>query len=153
MVEGALVVTEAVGGAVGMGSVSSYLIGPDGSLEVVATSVPNGQTATCWITVTDANNLVITSNTDSDTNSTYTIGFDGSMALLNGVAGAPGDGPTDMSLAPGDLHLYQLLGGTGEIAVFEVDDIAGTLSLVDTSTGLGLPTLGSQGIVAWGDPL
>jgi len=147
--EGILVVTEAAGGAVGLGSVSSYAIDYDGSLDLVAASVPNGQTGTCWIQVTEANNVIITSNTDSDTLSTYTIGFDGYMALIAGDAATPGEAPIDIAIAPLDERLYLLLGATGEVVAFDVDQYTGALTGLGTSSGLGLPTLGSQGLVAW----
>jgi hypothetical protein len=81
--------------------------------------------------------------------SSYTIGLYGTIALIAGAVAVTGDAPTDMSLAPDDLRLFQLLGATGEVEVFEVDEYAGTVVSLGVSSGIGLPVLGSQGIVAW----
>ena len=81
--------------------------------------------------------------------STYTIGFDGYMALIAGDAATPGEAPIDIAIAPLDERLYLLLGATGEVVAFDVDQYTGALTGLGTSSGLGLPTLGSQGLVAW----
>ena len=74
-------------------------------------------------------------------------GFCG-LSLVAGDAATAAAG-IDLALAPDDAFLYALLGGTGEIAVYDVNGTDGTLAAMGTSSGLGLPALGSQGLVAW----
>ena len=54
-----------------------------------------------------------------------------------------------MSTPPLGKPLYPLLGATGGVVAFEGEQVPGALAGLGTSSGLGLPTLGSQGLVAW----
>ena len=46
-----LVATNAAGGAPGAGTVSSYAVRRDGSLETLAGAVPTAQSAVCWVAI------------------------------------------------------------------------------------------------------
>jgi 6-phosphogluconolactonase (cycloisomerase 2 family) len=58
-----LIVSEAFGGAPNASAVSSYSAALSGILSVISESVPDLQTAACWIVITNSGRYVYTSNT------------------------------------------------------------------------------------------
>ncbi len=60
---GFLVVSEAFGGTPSASAASSYSAGDDGVLSVISGSVPNSQTASCWVVITNNGHLAFVSNT------------------------------------------------------------------------------------------
>jgi 6-phosphogluconolactonase len=144
---GTLVVSEAFGGALNQSAASSYSASDDGSLSVISGSVPNSQTASCWVAITNNGKLAFVSNTGSGTISSYFINpGNGSLTLLNPTAASTGaaSAPIDMALSVNSRILFVLLAGTQQVAAFRIGG-NGNLTLVDT--GGGLP-MGAQGIAA-----
>jgi 6-phosphogluconolactonase len=142
-----LVVSEAFGGALNQSAASSYSASDAGVLSVISGSVPNSQTASCWVVITNNGKLAFVSNTASGTISSYFINpMNGSLILLNPVAANTGMGsaPIDMALSVNSRFLFVLLGGTQSVASFR---IGGDGSLTPVDTGGGLP-FGAQGIAA-----
>jgi 6-phosphogluconolactonase len=142
-----LVVSEAFGGAANQSAASSYSASDDGTLNVISGSVPNSQTASCWVVVTNNGKFAFVSNTGSGTISSYRINpSDGSLTLLNATAADTGTGsaPIDMALSNNSRILFVLLGGSQSVASFRVWK-NGNLTPVDTAGGL---PLGTQGIAA-----
>jgi 6-phosphogluconolactonase (cycloisomerase 2 family) len=109
---GNLVVSEAFGSAGGTESaVSSYAVGPDGTLRVISPSVAApGQMAACWIVVTPNGRFAYTTNTATNTVSLYAIGRDGSLTLGEAVAAASGPGPVDAAISRNGRVLLVLTG-------------------------------------------
>ncbi len=73
------------GTAIGLGfAVSSYQVSPNGSLAVSSGSIPNQQTDTCWIVITNNGRYPYTPNFGSGTISSYAAdtAVDGADALL-----------------------------------------------------------------------
>jgi 6-phosphogluconolactonase len=144
--QGALIVSEAFGGAPLASAVSSYDVANAG-LEVISASVPTGQTAACWIAVSKNGKFAYSTNAGSGSVSAYRVGTDGSLSLIDGDAGITGDGtsPIDASVSNNGQYLYVLNGRTHNISAFAIQ-ADGTL----VSIGIfeGLPA-GSSGIVAW----
>src|SRR5947209_4011465 len=58
-------------------SVSSYFLTSNDTLTVVSAAVPNGQLATCWISVTSDGKFAFVSNTASDDLSSYAVSGNG----------------------------------------------------------------------------
>ena len=142
-----LVVSEAFGGAANQSAASSYSASDDGTLNVISGSVPNSQTASCWVVITNNGKFAFVSNTASGTISSYRINAeDGSLTLLNPVAANTGIGsaPIDMTLSNNSRILFVLLAGTQSVASFRIWR-NGNLTPVDTAGGL---PLGAQGIAA-----
>jgi 6-phosphogluconolactonase len=142
-----LVVSEAFGGAANQSAASSYSASDDGTLNVISGSVPNSQTASCWVVITNNGKFAFVSNTASGTISSYRINAeDGSLTLLNPVAANTGMGsaPIDMTLSNNSRILFVLLAGTQSVASFRIWR-NGNLTPVDTAGGL---PLGAQGIAA-----
>ena len=143
---GTLVVSEAFGGAPNQSAVSSYSAPESGILSVVSGSIPNSQTASCWVVTTNNGKSALVSNTGSGTISSYGIGEDGTLTLANAVAGDTGAGsaPIDMAVNNSSRFLYVIVAGTQSVASFRVER-DGSLTLIDTDGGL---PLGAQGIAA-----
>jgi 6-phosphogluconolactonase (cycloisomerase 2 family) len=139
-----LVVSEAFGGAPGQGAVSSYDVSRGGNLAVISGSVPDFQTAACWIVITRDGRYVYTTNTGSSTVSSYRLRRDGTLRLLEAMAAStdPGSSPIDMALT--HRFLYVLNGAVGTINGFRVE-ADGSLSPVGGAGDLPPYT---QGIAA-----
>src|SRR5215204_80448 len=144
--DGYLIVSEAFGGMPGQGKVSSYETASGGLLSVVSGSVPNGQTASCWVVIANNGNYAYVSNTGSGTISSYAIGDDGSLELVEAVAGSTGAGstPIDMALSNNSRFLYVVDNGRQMIHAFATEK-DGTLTPIDDEGGL---PFGMQGIAA-----
>jgi 6-phosphogluconolactonase (cycloisomerase 2 family) len=136
-----LVVSDAAGGAPGASTVSSYLVDESGGLLAVTAALATGQTAACWVAVTQNGKYGYLANTGSSTISSVSIGRDGSLTLLSAVAGRTprGTPAIDLAFSVDSRYLYSLAGGT--ISVFEASADGG-LSSVQVVTGLSSSTVG-----------
>jgi 6-phosphogluconolactonase (cycloisomerase 2 family) len=142
--QGALIVSEAFGGAALASAVSSYEVS-HGGLQVVSASVPTGQTAACWIAVSKNGKFAYSTNAGSGSVSAYRIGTDGSLSLIDGAAGIAGTSPIDASVSNNGQYLYVLNGASHNISAFAIQ-ADGTLISIGTFEGL---PAGSAGIIAW----
>jgi len=134
---GHLIVAEA-----GSGAVSSYDIQENNSLAVIEASVPNGNTATCWIAGTWFGS-VFTANTGSDNISSYKVkAGDGTLRLTDAIA-ATGNKPIDMATTASGFYLYVLNAADGSVGAFRISPFG---FLQDLGTVKGLPLLYAQGI-------
>lgn len=141
---GVLIVSEAFGGTADASAVSSYVF-RKGVLGLRSGSVPDFQSAACWIVVTKNGKFAYTSNTGSNNLSSYRVGRDGSLTLLAAVAASTGAAPIDMALNGNSKFLYVLNATARTIDVFRVNRGSGELTLL---TGIsGLPA-GANGLVA-----
>jgi 6-phosphogluconolactonase len=122
---------------------SSYRLTGTDHLQPVSPTVPTHQTAACWVTVTG--NIAWVVNTGSATITSFQIGADGSISVLNPVAAFTGDGssPIDAAASSDGSFLYVLLSATGQIAIYGIN--GGTLTPLSVVSGLPLTI---QGIVA-----
>jgi 6-phosphogluconolactonase len=140
-----LIVSEAFGGAAGASAVSSYGVDRFGGITPISPSVPTGQTAACWIVVTDNGRFTYTTNTGSGNISAYRIAHDGSLALLDGgVSATTGAAPTDLALTEGSRHLLALNSGDGTVSAFRVQHDGG---LAPVGVAGALPA-GATGLAA-----
>ena len=134
---GHLIVSEAFGGAAGASAVSSYSLDSSGLLSTISGSVPDNEAAACWIAITKNGRFAYTTNTGSGSISSYSIGHDGSLGLLEQIAAATGTGsaPTDMAQTSSSRALFALLPGTGDVAAYRVSGDGG-LTPVDQVGGV-----------------
>jgi 6-phosphogluconolactonase len=141
-----LIVSEAFGGLPGASAVSSYAASPGGTLSVVSGSVPNFQTASCWVVVTNSGRYAYVSNTGSGTVSSYRIGEGGALTLLEAVAAdtGPTSAPIDIALNNSSRYLYVHLAGLQSVTAFRVES-DGSLTPIGVTGGL---PFGAQGIAA-----
>ncbi len=141
-----LIVSEAFGGMPNESAVSSYRADASANLNVVSASVPDTQTAACWIAIANHGRHVFTTNTASGTVSSYSLRRDGVLSLLNPIAANLGatSSPIDMAVESDGRHLYVHAAGSQTVALFRVDRDG---QLVAVSTTGRLP-FGAQGIAA-----
>ena len=125
-----VVVTEATSA-----SLSSYHLTTANALQIVSPSVPNGQAASCWISLAREGRAFI-SNTASATLSSYQVADDGHLVLVDAVAAPTGAGsaPIDSALSDDNSFLYVIDSALGRILIFSVDGAA--LRSIGAVTGL-----------------
>jgi 6-phosphogluconolactonase len=140
-----LIVTEAAPTVPNGSSTSSYRIGPRGALVALDAAIPTEQTAACWVVTTPDDEHAIVSNTESGTLTTWRVG-DSGLELVRGAAREPGGAPIDLALTEDGRYLYVLQGGAGELVIYQLRD---RIRLVVRTDHLDLPSLGTQGLVAW----
>ncbi len=152
--QGDLLVTEIFGSPsydispFGASAMSSYEILPNGELQVITGSLPNGQTATCWNA--RSGKFVYTANNLSNSISLYEVHSNGTLELLDPEAailsnGAPGF-PLDMVVSSDGKYLYQLSEGV-EAAIYEykINKENGSLTFIG-KVSVGAPFAGQAGI-------
>jgi 6-phosphogluconolactonase len=143
---GRALVSEAFGGAAQASAVSSYGF-EDRALArpiVISASVPDTQSAACWVVTTPNGRYAYTTNTGSGTVSRYAIQASGQLTLAQAVAATPGRGPIDAAISADGRGLFVLNAGSNSIASFA---IAPDGSLTATGSATGLPA-GSNGLAA-----
>jgi 6-phosphogluconolactonase len=86
--DGAVIVTEAFGGAVGAAAASSYSLTEAGELAPVSGSVGDTRSEVCWAAVTNDGRFVYVTNFGDGTISSYGITGDGGLELRESVAGS-----------------------------------------------------------------
>jgi 6-phosphogluconolactonase (cycloisomerase 2 family) len=143
---GRMIVSEAFSGASGQSAVSSYRANDsNGKLTVATASLPDGQTAACWVALSKDEKYAYISNTGSNTLSILAISRkDGSLSLVNGAGATTGSKPGDSAVTVDGHFLYVLNGGDGSISGYHTNE-DGTLTGISTATGI---PLGAAGLVA-----
>jgi 6-phosphogluconolactonase (cycloisomerase 2 family) len=111
---GAIVVSEAAGGAV-----SSYAVSPQ-SLSLITGPVATTQAAPCWVVVAPNHRFAYSANAGSASISTISIAQDGSLTLLLGAAGTLTAGPLDMAFSRNGRFLYAVSPNAGTVTAFAV---------------------------------
>jgi 6-phosphogluconolactonase (cycloisomerase 2 family) len=81
----------------------------------------------------------------SGTISRYRIARDGTLTLVEAVAGNTGGAPIDMALSREGQFLYTVVDVTGAVSAFRVEDDG---DLIPVRGARGLPPF-AQGIAAW----
>jgi 6-phosphogluconolactonase (cycloisomerase 2 family) len=133
---GHLIVSEAAGGAAGASTMSSYRVNDD-EFEVISPAVATTQTAACWVVISNDGKYAYDTNTGSGSISSFTIGSDGSLTLLDAQAGVPGDAPIDMALTIDGKVLAALGASSALISTFEVNADGSLTSLHQISVPAG----------------
>src|SRR3954451_8776390 len=143
---GDVIVSEAGGGPAGTSAVSSYSVARDRSLATISASIPDTQNAACWLITTADGRFAYTANAASTTLSSYTIGQNGSLRLLNPAAAqtAAGSHTTDLAQPGSKPELFALNAGTGALTGYE---IRGDGSLIATAAADNIPAA-ATGLVA-----
>ncbi len=143
---GHALVSEAFGGAPGASTVSSYGF-QDWALAkpvLISASVPDTQTAACWVAITPDGRYAYVTNTGSGSVSSYAIQRSGKIALMQAAAAPSGAGPIDASVSQDGRSLFVLNAGGHSIASFAID---GDGALTASGSVSGLPA-GASGLAA-----
>ena len=121
------------------GSVSSYAVA-DGGFQVISPAIVNTQVAACWIAISNNGKFAYTTNAGSGTISSYGIAEDGSLTLLQAVAGSTGAGsaPVDMAFSNNGQFLYTLSNAAHTITIFQMgaDGSLGSLGAMSIPAGV-----------------
>ena len=123
----------------GASTVSSYRL--DGTaLRTLSASVITTQAAACWMAVTPNGRYCYSSNTASDSISSFRIERDGRIELLAAVAAAVGANstPVDSAIATGGHRLYLLDRGNRRIVAYAIAP-DGSLAETGSSGNNSLP--------------
>jgi DNA-binding beta-propeller fold protein YncE len=124
------------------GSTSAYDINLRGSISVLAAALPTGQGATCWLAISPDNQWIYVTNTSSKSISSYRIARDGGLTLAASIAATTAAPPIDVVVDTTGESL-SVLTTDGALETFRIDRTSGSLSSIQTLTGL--PT-GSNGL-------
>jgi 6-phosphogluconolactonase len=101
------------------------------------------QSAACWVVLTENGRNIYTTNTASNTLSSYDVyPNSGNINLLQSIAATSGMGPIDAALTDNSKYLYVLNGVGHSISVYAVGNNGGLTSLPITITGLPVGTNG-----------
>jgi len=140
-----LLVTEAVGGAPGASTVSSYRFNElqPAWPQVVSSSIADTQGAACWIAITPSGRFAFVANTGSSSVSSYRIAPAGRIELVRAVAGQTGAGsaPADTAISTDGRHLFVRNGGTLTISSFSIEH-DGDLVAMPVTGGLPAAAVG-----------
>lgn len=142
--KGVIVVSEAVGGEPGASVLSSYSIGGNGTIELISGSVGAGQSAACWVVITNNGKHAFTTNTASNNISSYNVTNSGGLSVLEAISTTTQAGPIDAALTNNSKFLYVLNGAARSIQAYEVGS-NGSLTFIQTVTGL---PAGANGLAA-----
>ena len=140
--DGILVVTEAFGGHVGAAAASSYRF--NGSLIPVSASVENTRSEVCWAAVSKDGRFAYVTNFGDNTISSYAIGADGTIELLDPVAASTRRGEKgirDEAITTDGRYLYALDADGGTIHGWMID-ASGALTPAASAGGLPLTAAG-----------
>jgi 6-phosphogluconolactonase (cycloisomerase 2 family) len=143
--KGVIYVSEAAGGAPNASAVSSYQINSSGMISLIEGPV-SAQTAACWVVITNNGKYVYTTNTGSNSISSFNTNNMGALSILSAAAAMTGMGtaPIDAALTNNSKYLYVLNSGNESIGSFSVNN-DGSLAAIETVSGL--PN-GATGLVA-----
>jgi len=129
------------------GAAGSYRINKDGTLTAITAFVSDHEVDTCWLV--NNGRYAFGSNYTSGTISSFRIGTDGSLTLLERVAGTTehpgnvqGSTPLDERISPDGRFLYVVLPGSGKVAWRIEDD--GRLTKLGEFAGLPRTIDGDQ---------
>jgi 6-phosphogluconolactonase len=134
---GSLVVTEAFGGAIGAAAASSYALDGD-RLVPVSASIADTRSEVCWAAVSKDGRFVYVTNFGDGTISSYAIGDDGSLELLEAVAASTNlgtKGVRDEAITGDGRFLYALDADARRVYGWSVGD-DGSLAPIGDADGL-----------------
>jgi len=132
---GTLVVSEAA-----TGSASSYRVAP--GFRNLTEALSDTQAAACWLVVSGDYAWVV--NAASNSVSSYRIGNDGSLELVEAVAATTGAGPTDAAVAPDGRSLHVRM-RDGSVSSYRIGDHG---SLTSVGSAFVTAAFGIAGLVA-----
>jgi 6-phosphogluconolactonase len=126
------------------GSASSYSIAGGGAT-VISGAVDTHQGAPCWLVAAGHGRYAYTANAGTGTISGFSVGGDGTLALLapNGVSADLGAGshPLDEAVSDNGRFLYNLTDGKHLVSAFRLAD-DGSLTPLGTIGGLPAGAIG-----------
>ena len=136
-----MIVSNAVGGAAGAGSATSYVTGGNGVPRDVNGAVPNFESAPCWFATTKFGRFAYTTNTATNNISSYYVAPWGGLYLVQGEAAKTDMGPLDIVVAANDYFVYELNSKSNTIGGYHRKFFGG-LEFISNVSGLPAPATG-----------
>ena len=136
----------------GLGGLASFAVGNSGTLTRTSPTVNNGQTDSCWVVNTENGKYAYVTSAFSNFVSSYRVGDDGSLTLLNPTAGIVGPAPTpaggglDETLSGDSRYLYARNVFQGSVTGFRVESNGDLTKLQDVSDPANLPAGSALGV-------
>ncbi len=132
------------------GGAASYEVDEEtGTLSPIEpASERNGQSDTCWVVLTNSGKYAYTASFgDNGSVSTYRVGPDGSLTLVNpGEEDSLGTGASDLALSHNSRYLYAKNSLKASVTVFEIASDGDRTRIQTVEDGAGAP--GSIGLAA-----
>ena len=114
----------------------------NGTISLINGPVSAGQTAACWVVVTNNEKYVYATNTGSNTVSSFSAAGDGALSVLSAAAASMNiKTPIDAALSNNSKFLYVLNSGDHSITAMSVAN-DGTLGFLQNVTGLPVGDVG-----------
>lgn len=123
----------------GGGAMSSFALQSNDTLTPLSTSVPNGETAPCWL-VRSGTNVYVANNVPNgfippDVMSGYVVNSKGQIAANPGVAATIGSTLTDMAITGDGHYIYQMATGSSQVWPFRVGSTGALTGLTPVTDG------------------
>jgi 6-phosphogluconolactonase len=142
---GNIYVSEAVGGAPGASTVSSYQVSFNGNITLTDGPVSAGQSAACWVVLTGDGKYAYATNTASNNISSFGVQpYTGNLSVVESIAATTQMGPIDAAISRNSKYLYVLNAGSHSIGTYAV---ANNGSLTSVQNLPGVPA-GATGLAA-----
>ncbi|HEY5407511.1 MAG TPA: beta-propeller fold lactonase family protein [Ginsengibacter sp.] len=136
-----MIVSNAVGGAAGAGSSTSYVVGNNGKPRDVNGAIPDHQAAPCWFATTKYGRFAYTTNTATNNVSSYYVAPWGGLYLVESEAAKTDAGPLDIVVAANNYFVYELNSKSNTIGSYHRKFFGG-LELINNTPGLPAPATG-----------
>lgn len=132
-----------IGGPNLTSSAGSFSFNSDGTLNPITANVPAPtEIDLCWLE--NNGRFAYGSNYTTGTITSYSIGADGALTLLDPVAGtteptnvSQGTTPLDLAITDDGRYLYNVLPGSGRVAAWAINNSDGSLTSIGEFEGLG----------------
>lgn len=151
---GRILMTENSGAREGQGTVTTYTIGSDGRLTGASPVLAIGETDPCWFVVTPDGRFgyvtsfgpvpIVSVRAEASRRgavSSFRIGGDGTLTMLNNQAALTGVGAADLALSRDGRYLYALNSVEGTVTGWRVE-ADGALTLVTAAGGIPVNSFG-----------
>lgn len=121
------------------GAVSSFTLNGDDTLTPISTSIPNGETAPCWL-VRSGSNVYVANNVPNNfippnVISAYAVNSRGQIASNPTVAATLGSSLTDMAITADGHVIYQVATGSSQVWPFRVGTSGALTGLTPVADG------------------
>jgi len=111
-------------------SLASYTLNADGTLTPITTALTNGQTASCWLSISPNGKWAYVGN-GSGSISLYSVSAAGVLALVNATAANEGIAVAGDSWISGDgKYLYSTYLKDGSVISYSINDTTGAITKV-----------------------
>ncbi len=138
-----------VGG--GIGKVSQFTIGTDGSLTSMATPQINAGDGPRFVTVDPTGRFVYVANYASNNISQFKINLDGSLLPIATTTSQPMTGPFSISVDSGGKYAYVANYDGDSVSIFSINSTSGVLTQIDAdpaSPNMNIPAGSSPSSIA-----